>query len=73
MIRQQPFGMVFTYRGRPAGIFSGYFSSQDSNRGFCFDIEDEEFITGGGMRALPLNMKGRILKLENKPWYGYGF
>jgi len=73
MIRKQPFEIVFTYREKPAVVFSGYFASNESNRGFHFVIGDEKFITGGGMRALPLNIKGRLLKLENRPWYGYGF
>jgi oligosaccharide 4-alpha-D-glucosyltransferase len=50
---------------------ASYFASGD-NRGFRFQLMDNEQIFGGGERAIPMNRRGRRLSLYNSPSYGYG-
>lgn len=71
-ITRAPFSMSASYRGRFEALYQGFFD-ENGYMGFRFSVKKEKFITGGGMRALPLNLKGMRLELENRPKYAYGF
>lgn len=69
----RPVEFTFYYKDRPAAYFIGCEKETDGSFSLRFDIEKEKFVTGGGMRAIPLNVMGRRLELRNQPRYGYGF
>jgi oligosaccharide 4-alpha-D-glucosyltransferase len=71
-ISPSPFSMTASYRRQFETVYEGFFN-KDGYMGFGFSVRKEKFITGGGMRALPLNIKGKRLQLENRPKYAYGF
>jgi oligosaccharide 4-alpha-D-glucosyltransferase len=50
---------------------ASYFASGD-NRGFRFQLFDNEQIYGGGERAVEMNRRGHRFNLYNSPSYGYG-
>jgi len=69
----RPVEFTFYYKDQPAAYFIGCEKETDGSFSLRFDIEKEKFVTGGGMRAIPLNVMGRRLELRNQPRYGYGF
>jgi oligosaccharide 4-alpha-D-glucosyltransferase len=44
----------------------------EQGRGFSIALTDDEQITGGGARAIALNRRNRLLRLNNEPHWGYG-
>ena len=53
--------------------FSIQFStSEDTYRGFKFELQNDEMIFGGGERALPMNRRGYRFELYNRANYAYG-
>lgn len=72
-LKCRPVEFTFYYKGRLTANFIGCDRESEDNFSLRFDIGKETFITGGGMRAIPLNLLGRRLELRNQPRYGYGF
>lgn len=58
--------------GREVKVKSGTYFVQGENRGFRFQLSDQEKIFGGGERALPMDRRGYRFNLYNVPAYGYG-
>lgn len=52
-------------------ITGGY--TEQQNHGFRFKLAADEKVTGGGVRALPMNRRGYSLKLNNEPHWGYSY
>lgn len=72
-LTQHPLSLTFYYKQQKKACFMGLQESESGTFKLTFDISGEHFITGGGMRAVPLNVMGRRLELRNQPRYGYGF
>jgi oligosaccharide 4-alpha-D-glucosyltransferase len=61
------------YKMGPAvKVKSASYFVQGANRGFRFQLSDNEQFFGSGERALPMNRRGYHLNLYNSPAYGYG-
>lgn len=45
----------------------------ERGHGFAVDLSTDERITGGGARAIPMDRRNRLLRLNNEPHWGYGF
>ena len=58
--------------GREVKVKAGHYFAQGDNRGFRFQLSDQEKIFGGGERALPMDRRGYRFNLYNNPAYGYG-
>lgn len=72
-ITKHPVSLVFSYKHQKKARLLGFQENESGAFTFRFDISREQFITGGGMRAIPLNILGRRLELRNQPRYGYGY
>jgi len=48
-------------------------STNPQNTGLRIHLKEEEMITGGGARAIPMNRRGYSLRLNNEPHWGYGY
>lgn len=58
--------------GREVKVKSGAYFAQGEDRGFRFQLSDQEKFFGGGERALPMDRRGYRFNLYNNPAYGYG-
>lgn len=74
IINKQPikFAFINAMGDTVAREITGGFTDQ-LNHGFRFKLATDEKITGGGVRALPMNRRGYSLKLNNEPHWGYGY
>ncbi|MGC8865575.1 MAG: TIM-barrel domain-containing protein [Bacteroidales bacterium] len=73
IIAKKTLALDFYYKEQKKARFLGLKEEESGAFSLKFDISGERFITGGGMRAIPLNILGRKLELRNQPRYGYGF
>ncbi len=71
VIQKQPFALSFFRASKRLLSEEHGFFQNDSTRGFRFNLEPEEKITGGGERVLGMNRRGERLQLYNKASYGY--
>lgn len=58
--------------GKEIRVKNAVYFAQGDERGFRFQLSDNERFFGGGERALPMNRRGYRFNLYNNPWYGYG-
>ncbi len=58
--------------GKEIRVKNVVYFAQGDERGFRFQLSDNERFFGGGERALPMNRRGYRFNLYNNPWYGYG-
>jgi oligosaccharide 4-alpha-D-glucosyltransferase len=71
IIHKEPFRIRYRYRGSElVSEESGYFD-HTGHRGFRFELDPEEKITGAGSRVLGMDRRGHRLTLYNQPSYGY--
>ncbi len=73
ILQEYPLEITFYYKLKKTARWLGLEKKEGEAFSLKFDIKKEKFITGGGMRAIPLNVLGRRLELRNQPRYGYGF
>jgi oligosaccharide 4-alpha-D-glucosyltransferase len=73
-ISKEHFSLIINNKtlGQPIAI-SPTNGFPDGGNGFNIDLSADEQITGGGARAIALNRRNRLLKLNNEPHWGYGF
>ncbi|MBN8643226.1 MAG: glycosyl hydrolase [Flavobacteriales bacterium] len=66
-----PFQIKYSYKNKPIlSEKNGYFK-KDSTDVIDFSISSDEFLYGGGARALGMNRRGNRLQLYNRAHYGY--
>lgn len=70
-IHKAPFGISYTYYGKPLIAEKGGYAKIDSGEALSFALDDSEALYGGGARALGMNRRGNRLRLYNKAHYGY--
>lgn len=69
-INKSPFNISYSYKNKP--LFSeekGYFDN-GVYKGFRFNLDETEKLTGGGERVLGMDRRGHRLQLYNKASYG---
>lgn len=70
-INKSPFNISYSYKNKP--LFSeekGYFDN-GVYKGFRFNLDETEKLTGGGERVLGMDRRGHRLQLYNKASYGF--
>jgi len=71
VIHKSPFSIEYLRNGeRLFGEEHGFFTNQ-TMRGFRFNLADNEKLIGGGQRVLGMDRRGHRLPLYNKAHYGY--
>jgi oligosaccharide 4-alpha-D-glucosyltransferase len=71
VITKEPFQISYQYKGQPLCSEEKGFFDEGEFRGFRFQLDEEEKLTGGGERALGMNRRGFRLPLYSQPSYGY--
>ncbi|MBK9256669.1 MAG: DUF4968 domain-containing protein [Saprospiraceae bacterium] len=70
-IQKSPFRISYLYKNKElTKEADGYFDGNEYS-GFSFQLRKDEKLTGGGMRVLGMDRRGKRLRLYNKPSFGY--
>ena len=71
VITKEPFTVSYWHNGKKLISEKNGYQQNDAFETLQFDLTPDEFLYGGGARALGMNRRGNRLRLYNKAHYGY--